>query len=39
LTVTIRVRSSTELTTALARLDERVARGDVDGLFALLAEA
>ncbi len=37
-TVTIRARSTAELTAALDRLRTRVARGDVDRLFALLDE-
>lgn len=38
-TVTIRARSAAELATALERLRERVERGDVERLFALLDEA
>jgi hypothetical protein len=38
-TVMIRARSAGELAAALDRLRERVARGDVDRLFALLDEA
>jgi hypothetical protein len=36
ITVTIRARSPEELGTALDRLRDRIARGDVDRLFALL---
>ncbi len=38
-TVTIRARSAAELATALERLRERIDRGDVERLFALLDEA
>ncbi|MBI3767914.1 MAG: hypothetical protein HY271_05380 [Deltaproteobacteria bacterium] len=38
-TVTIRARSAAELATAVESLRTRIARGDVDRLFALLDEA
>ena len=38
-TVTIRARSTAEVTAALERLRTRVARGDLERLFALLDEA
>ena len=38
-TVSIRARSAAELAAALARIGDRLARGDIERLFALLEEA